>query len=98
MMAPWGCVLAWGFGADAVLPSRTHLRLVQPSFPCPLNSYQRLLVHKLGDAYGLRRDMEPASPFGLGNGASGFTPTIVLAKTIATALQVIVRLVLGDHN
>lgn len=43
------------------LTSETHLRVAPPAFPPSLNSYQRLLIHRLADMWNLTRELETSS-------------------------------------
>ncbi|GAA5832292.1 hypothetical protein JCM3766R1_002367 [Sporobolomyces carnicolor] len=43
-------------------PSMTRLPLAPPYFQPALNSYQRLLVHRLADTFGITREVEAAPP------------------------------------
>lgn len=61
--------------------SITRLPLSPPYFPPLLNSYQRLLIHRLADSYGIKREVEPGnlSWSGPPNGVSGsITPGVVV--------------------
>lgn len=40
----------------------TRLPLAPPYFQPALNSYQRLLVHRLADTFGITREVEAAPP------------------------------------
>ena len=42
-------------------PSATRLRLAPPAFPPALNSYQRLLLHRLSDLWRISRELESSS-------------------------------------
>ncbi|GAA5924419.1 R3H and SUZ domain-containing protein [Sporobolomyces koalae] len=43
-------------------PQMTRLPLAPPHFQPALNSYQRLLVHRLADTFGITREVEAAPP------------------------------------
>lgn len=68
----------------------TRLPLVPPYFPHPLNSYQRLLIHRLADTFGITRQVEPSpiptwATTGNGGIPSGLVQqTVVLVKGDAT--------------
>lgn len=40
----------------------SRLPFSPPYFPPALNSYQRLLIHRLADTFGITREVEPMSP------------------------------------
>ena len=40
----------------------TRLPLSPPYFAPALNSYQRLLIHRLADLFGIKREVEPLPP------------------------------------
>ena len=50
----------------------TRLPLTPPHFPPQLNSYQRLLIHRLADTFGIARQVEPSQNF------SPNLPTLVI--------------------
>ncbi|GAA5830492.1 hypothetical protein JCM11251_002490 [Rhodosporidiobolus azoricus] len=71
--------------------SSTRLPLAPPHFPPALNSYQRLLVHRLADIFGITREVEAASS--LWNSGPVINPAtgqpqgvVVLVKGEATKL------------
>ncbi|GAA5900433.1 hypothetical protein JCM6882_001245 [Rhodosporidiobolus microsporus] len=71
--------------------SSTRLPLAPPHFPPALNSYQRLLVHRLADTFGITREVEAASS--LWNSGPVINPAtgqpqgvVVLVKGEATQL------------
>lgn len=39
-----------------------RLPLSPPYFPPALNSYQRLLIHRLADTFGITREVDPIEP------------------------------------
>jgi hypothetical protein len=57
--------------------SMSRLPLSPPYFPPQLNSYQRLLIHRLADTYGIRREVE-AAPVNWTNPSSGTSSGIVI--------------------
>lgn len=54
----------------------SRLPLSPPYFPPQLNSYQRLLIHRLADTFGIRREVQAAQ---WQNGTTG-TGIVVLVK------------------
>ncbi|GAA5927884.1 hypothetical protein JCM10213_000917 [Rhodosporidiobolus nylandii] len=72
-------------------PSATRLPLAPPHFQPGLNSYQRLLIHRLADIFGITREVEAApAPWNGGpiiNPATGQPQgVVVLVKGEATAM------------
>lgn len=55
-----------------------RLPLSPPYFQPALNSYQRLLIHRLADAYGITRQVEPAPVPSWAVNANSPTPGIVV--------------------
>ncbi|KAK9896365.1 hypothetical protein P389DRAFT_78292 [Cystobasidium minutum MCA 4210] len=72
--------------------ARTRLRVAPPGFPPNLNSYQRLLIHRLADMWNITRELEPASTGNSPtqapspNAGSMISGTIVLVKTETTKI------------
>lgn len=69
----------------------SRLPLAPPHFQPGLNSYQRLLIHRLADMFGITREVEPAPPTlwnaGMINPATGQPQgVVVLVKGEATAM------------
>ncbi|KAI5474235.1 hypothetical protein MNV49_003865 [Pseudohyphozyma bogoriensis] len=73
----------------------TRLPLTPPAFPPSLNSYHRLLLHRLSDRYGITREVEGAPPgvAGLRGIAGGMMPGTGLAPGMK---EMVVVLVKGD--
>ncbi|GAA5997096.1 uncharacterized protein JCM10292_006204 [Rhodotorula paludigena] len=71
-------------------PSMSRLPLAPPHFQPGLNSYQRLLIHRLADMFGITREVEAAPPAlwnaGMINPATGQPQgVVVLVKSEASA-------------
>ncbi|KAK4702120.1 hypothetical protein P7C70_g4105, partial [Phenoliferia sp. Uapishka_3] len=65
-------------------PERTRLPLSPPHFAPGLNSYQRLLIHRLADTFGITREVEPSMRV---PGATALpTAVVVLVKSLETRL------------
>jgi len=66
-----------------------RLTMAPPAFPAGLNSYQRMLIHRLADRFGIKREVEsvptgqpigqPAWPSSSSGGLS--SGVVVLVKT-----------------
>lgn len=67
----------------------TRLPLAPPHFQPGLNSYQRLLIHRLADMFGITREVEPAPPTmwnaGMINPATGQPQGVVVLVKSETA-------------
>lgn len=79
----------------------TRLPLAPPYFQPALNSYQRLLVHRLADTFGITREVEAAPPTiwnaGAINPATGQPQgVVVLVKGENTRLCVTVSAISGE--
>lgn len=60
--------------------------MAPPAFPAGLNSYQRMLIHRLADRFGIKREVESLpNPAALGQpwpSSSGLTSgVVILVKT-----------------
>ena len=58
--------------------SMTRLPLTPPYFPPQLNSYQRLLIHRLADTFGIAREVE--QPANYQNLARDLPAVVILVK------------------
>lgn len=87
------CSLVHYSNADTQALSVTRLPLAPPHFQPGLNSYQRLLIHRLADMFGITREVEAAPPTmwnaGIINPATGQPQgVVVLVKGEATTMCV----------
>lgn len=66
--------------------THSQIRLpIQPPFFAPANTFQRLLIHRLADSFGLTRILDASTPLSptmtSGLPSQGMTGTLILVKT-----------------
>lgn len=82
-----------------LLRSLTRLPLAPPHFQPGLNSYQRLLIHRLADTFGITREVEAAPPAmwnaGMINPATGQPQGVVVLVKSENSRAYVCTLFLG---